>query len=55
MLERHIALDGWVLWTLDGRPAVLIRELAHEQRVIVWLVPARTVLGTCRSADVKLR
>ncbi len=45
MLERHTAPDGWILWTLDGQPALWIRELAEEQRVLIWLLPARLVLG----------
>lgn len=45
MLERCTNSDGWVLWTLDGNPALWVRELAHEQRVLIWLLPPRLVLG----------
>ena len=45
MLERIPYPDGWVLWTLDGQPALWVRELGGEQRVIVWVMEARAVLG----------
>lgn len=51
MLERSANYDGWVLWTLDGQPALWVRELAHEQRVLIWLLPPRLVLGGCCTTD----
>lgn len=51
MLERHAAPGGWVLWTLDRQPALWIRELAHEQRVLVWVLPARIVLAACCTTE----
>lgn len=52
MVERCATHDGWVvLWTLDGHPALWIRELAHEQRVLIWLLPPRLILGWCCTTD----
>ena len=54
MLERIPHPNGWVLWTLDGQPAVWIRELGDEQRVIVWVMEARVVLGAARKKRARI-